>query len=148
MPLLAYFWKVGAALLALLFVADFCLRAPVAWKTRVDGPAIRIYSDRKWPERVVLDTSSPATVAATPEIMPMEKSPPADGTKPPVIGTELPAVVNALAMARTDQQPRETVDRKRARKTRHIASRSRRQPPQMALATRQAQYAWFGYRYW
>lgn len=149
MPLLAYFWKVGAALLALLFVADFCLdEAPVAWKTSVDGPAIRIHSDRKWPERVVLDTSAPTTVAATPEIMHIEKSPLADRMEPPVVRTEPPAVLNALAMARTDQQPGETVDRKRARKTRHVAMRSRRQPPQTALATRQAQYAWFGFRYW
>jgi hypothetical protein len=36
MPLLAYFWKVGAALLALLFVADFCPpKAPVAERKRV-----------------------------------------------------------------------------------------------------------------
>jgi len=29
MPLLAYFWKIGAALLALLFGADFCVpKAP------------------------------------------------------------------------------------------------------------------------
>ncbi|MHC2378505.1 hypothetical protein ACVIHA_002880 [Bradyrhizobium liaoningense] len=71
MPLLAYFWKVGAALLALLFVADFCLpKAAVTEKTAVEQPAILIHSDRKWPERVVLDTTMRAIVAiaSTPSI--------------------------------------------------------------------------------
>jgi hypothetical protein len=64
MPLARYFLFVGGALLALLFLADLELpKLPVAQATRdasADLPVIRIHSDRKWPERVVFDTSVPA----------------------------------------------------------------------------------------
>ncbi len=148
MPLLAYFWKVGAALLALLFVADFCLpKAPLVERKSVDRPTIRIHSDRKWPERVVLDTSSPTIIAAAPQTV--EQMASAGQAEPPVIDAEPPAIANALAMARTDQVQREAVDRKPPRKTQRIALRSRRNaPPQILLAARQGQFAWFGYRDW
>jgi hypothetical protein len=65
MPLARYFLFVGGALLALLFVVDALLpkeadslRADAA----SDKPLIRIHSDRKWPERVVFDTSLPTIV--------------------------------------------------------------------------------------
>jgi hypothetical protein len=63
MPVLRYFFYVGAALLALLFVSDAYLpKLPLADKTEAaaDLPVIRIQSDRKWPERVVFDTRIPA----------------------------------------------------------------------------------------
>jgi len=150
MPLLAYFWKIGAALLALLFVADFCLRGvPLAERKSGDQPTIRIQSDRKWPERVTLDTSSPTFVAPVPETASAQAAPSDGQPEPPSIRAETPAIANALAMTRTDELPRETVDHKRPRKTQHIATRSkRRAPPQMLLAARQGQFAWFGYRYW
>jgi hypothetical protein len=63
-----YFLFVGSALLALLFVADMEMpKLPVtqgAYDAAADLPAIRIHSDRKWPERVVFDTSVPAIVPA------------------------------------------------------------------------------------
>ena len=150
MPLLAYFWKVGAALLALLFVADFYLpkAAVTDEKTAVDQPAIRIHSDRKWPERVVLDTTLPAIVAiaSAPSITETAPLVPAIA---PVIRAEAPALANALAMARSDLPPREAVERKRLRKTQHVATRSKRHgAPRMVLAARQPQFGWFGYRYW
>ena len=64
MPLARYFFFVGGALLALLFVADAYLpKLPAANVTdaSADLSIIRIQSDRKWPERVVFDTSVPAT---------------------------------------------------------------------------------------
>ncbi len=64
MPLMRYFFFVGGVLLALLFVSDAVLpKLPVADRsdTAIDLPAVRIQSDRKWPERVVFDTSVPAT---------------------------------------------------------------------------------------
>jgi hypothetical protein len=62
MPLARYFFFVGAALLALLFVVDAWL--PTSPVTAVadaaaETPMIRIQSDRKWPERIVFDTSIP-----------------------------------------------------------------------------------------
>jgi hypothetical protein len=70
MPLMRYFLYVGAALLALLFVAGEAFPtlpvAPVAEaaNTAADVPMIRIHTDRKWPERVVFDTSAPTIVPA------------------------------------------------------------------------------------
>jgi hypothetical protein len=68
MPLARYFLFVGAALLALLFgVNAFLPSLPVAdnTQTAADLPAIRINSDRKWPERVVFDTRIQAMPSAT-----------------------------------------------------------------------------------
>jgi hypothetical protein len=68
MPLLRYFVFVGGALLALLFVCDAVLPQvplPVNLASGSDLPAIRIRSDRKWPERVVFDTSVPSIAPVT-----------------------------------------------------------------------------------
>jgi hypothetical protein len=68
MPVARYFFFVGAALLALLFVVDACLpKLPAAERTNAaaDLPMIRIHSDRKWPERVVFDTTLPTITPAT-----------------------------------------------------------------------------------
>jgi len=68
MPLVRYFLYVGGALLALLFVIDACLPLPPATAradATIDLSMIRIRSDRKWPERVVFDTSLPTIRPAT-----------------------------------------------------------------------------------
>jgi hypothetical protein len=68
MPLLRYFVFVGGALLALLFVADAVLPQvplPSTLHSGSDLPAVRIHSDRKWPERVVFDTNLPAVGTVT-----------------------------------------------------------------------------------
>ena len=62
MPLLQYFGWVGSFLLAALFAASWCCSAPIAPAPLADVPLnqkvhIRIHTDHKWPERVVLDTS-------------------------------------------------------------------------------------------
>jgi hypothetical protein len=62
MPLLRYFVFIGGVLLALLFACDALLPAVPLPSTLVSGsdlPEVRIRSDRKWPERVVFDTSAP-----------------------------------------------------------------------------------------
>jgi hypothetical protein len=67
MPLLRYFLFVGGVLLALLFVSDAYLpKLPDAVRADADAPVpvIRIHSDRKWPERVVFDTSLPTIAPA------------------------------------------------------------------------------------
>jgi hypothetical protein len=64
MPLGRYFVFVGSLLLAMLFVADWCMPklaaepAPAA----VDKTIIRIHSAQKWPEAIVIDTSLPTIV--------------------------------------------------------------------------------------
>jgi hypothetical protein len=67
MPLARYFFFVGSALLALLFVLDAALPSlPVVDRTDVAAslPIIRINSERRWPERVVIDTSLPTIATA------------------------------------------------------------------------------------
>jgi len=67
MPVVRYFMYVGGALLALLFISGvFLPKSPVVDRTdsAAELPAIRIHSDRKWPERVVFDTSIPTIVPA------------------------------------------------------------------------------------
>lgn len=68
MPIFRYFVFVGGALLALLFAVDFTLpNAPAVQTVLTTGgdlPLIRIHSDRKLPERVVLDTTQPTIVPA------------------------------------------------------------------------------------
>jgi len=67
MLLARYFLSVGGVLLALLFVADAVVpKVPAAATDRndtdTDKAVIRIHSDRKWPERVVFDTSIPTPI--------------------------------------------------------------------------------------
>jgi hypothetical protein len=62
MPLLPYFGWVGSFLLAALFATNWCCSAPIARAPLSDVPLdqkihIRIHTDHKWPERVVLDTT-------------------------------------------------------------------------------------------
>lgn len=72
MPVLRYFVFVGGALLALLIAVSLALPTPPATGTLASGdlPVIRIHSDQKLPERVVIDTTQPtilppATVTAS-----------------------------------------------------------------------------------
>jgi hypothetical protein len=98
MPIFRYFMFVGGALLALLFVADFALPKPPAEQSIVtasnDLPLIRIRSERKLPERVVLDTSQPTiappTVTAAAVVAP----------QPPVQASISPALSEMSAKAR------------------------------------------------
>ena len=60
MPLMRYFFFVGGVLLALLFISDAYLpRLPDAHSAHMVSCIILIHSDRKWPERVLYDTSLP-----------------------------------------------------------------------------------------
>src|SRR5260370_10755937 len=57
-----YFIFVGGTLAALLLIAGWCLPTPPAMFAKqlvIDRSIIRIKSARKWPEKVVLDTSQP-----------------------------------------------------------------------------------------
>ena len=60
MPLFQYFGWVGSFLLAALLAANWCFPAPVAPQSDVpldQKISIRIHTDHKWPDRVVLDTT-------------------------------------------------------------------------------------------
>jgi hypothetical protein len=85
MPLKRYFSFVGGALLALLFILDAYLpKLPASDRGAGNLPTIRIHSDRKWPERVVYDTSHPPivpTFVASSEVI----------VGAPIVMTEAPA---------------------------------------------------------
>lgn len=59
-----YFVFVGGILLALLFISDAVLPIQPLPSymnaASAEQPLVRIHSDRKWPERIVFDTSAPA----------------------------------------------------------------------------------------
>jgi hypothetical protein len=129
MLVLRYFMYVGGALLALLLLCAAILpKPPVADSTIVsasDAPAIRIHSEQKWPERVVLDTNAPMpapvkVVQAVPPAGPQSASAkarareafaqsPADGPKEQAV-TDVtkpdpkPPVKRRIARARPAQQ--------------------------------------------
>ena len=68
MLVLRYFMYVGGSLLALLLLCATLLpKPPIADSTVASAsnfPAIRIHSQQKWPERVVLDTNAPMPAPA------------------------------------------------------------------------------------
>src|SRR5215470_15327534 len=97
MPILRYFLFVGGSLLALLLVVNAALPTeplPSNLTSAADLPPIRIHSDRKLPERVVLDTS-----AAMPAQVPVA-APVIAQAKPIVQAPLSPAIAEISAKAR------------------------------------------------
>ena len=76
MPLARYFVFVGGALTALLFAFDFFSPKAAADSgaqsaQMIDRTTLRIRSEQKWPERIVLDTTQPTIMpnpAQTPAV--------------------------------------------------------------------------------
>jgi hypothetical protein len=86
MPVLRYFLYVGGALLALLFAVDvYVPKEPLVTAAEAsapsENPTLRIRSDRKWPERIVFDTSTPTMVPPA-QTAATEVSPPPPPTVP------------------------------------------------------------------
>lgn len=151
MPLLRYFVFVGAALLALLFAADAYLpKLPEADRTRVarsEISGIRIHSDRKWPERVVFDTSLPTITPASARV---EASVSAATTL-----AELPAKARARDAFAQVQPPGslapEPTDPRRPepkpQRKRKVIAKSHAGPPTMLVA-QQPRFGLFGNAIW
>ena len=70
MLVVRYFGVVGGVLLALLFIANaYFPNSPEGGISPIvaaadDVPSLRIHSDRKWPERIDLDTTAPIISAS------------------------------------------------------------------------------------
>ena len=64
MPIGRYIAWVGTSLVALLFMADWCLpkSLPEPARDAIEKPIIRIASIQQPPERIVIDTSQPTIV--------------------------------------------------------------------------------------
>jgi hypothetical protein len=71
-PIARYFAVVGSGLVVLLLVAGWCLPGPPpSFSDRpeiIERAVIRIRSERKWPEKVVLDTSQPTFSSSSLEL--------------------------------------------------------------------------------
>jgi hypothetical protein len=83
MPLARYFFFVGGVLLALLLISNAVLpKLPMAEGTDLgtNKSFLRINSDRKWPERVVFDTSTPPIAAVQTAAVEEAVTSPATGT--------------------------------------------------------------------
>ena len=134
MPVVRYFLFVGVALLALLFATDAYLPKPPSAevpKANTDLSMIRITSDRKWPERVVFDTSLP-TITHPPTPMRVVTFPPAPE------GSEKARLSEAIAQA----QPADLKKQEPRRKHRSIARVYAGQQP-IRLA-QQPRFGFFG----
>lgn len=147
MPLARYFSFVGRALLALLFILDACLpKIPVQERAHANSPVIRIHSERKWPERIVFDTSVPAIIPA--QIASSELRLPARQTASdvPVKAREHEAFAQMqLPDTKLSHPPSvKKQDPKLQRKSR-IA---RRYTPPRFTSARQWQFGWFGQIPW
>jgi hypothetical protein len=143
MPLARYFYYVGGVLLALLFIADAYLpKLPVADRANTVSYIIRIHSDRKWPERIVYDSSLPTIIPA--QVANMEESAAAPATVAPARAGEREAFAqlrpsDASQLQSSDPKKREP----KLQRQRKIAKR--RVAPPAFLVARQQQFGWFGY---
>jgi hypothetical protein len=77
LPMARYFAVVGGALAALLLIIGWSLpRLPDRFPDRangIDAATIRIASARKWPEKVVLDTSQPTMPPLSIGVVPIQE---------------------------------------------------------------------------
>jgi hypothetical protein len=106
-PIAKYFAVVGSALAVLLLIAGWCLpEPPPSFPDRpgiIDGSAIRIRSEHKWPDKVVLDTSQPTV---TPPVI---VDPPAQSPVPlPSDQARGQANLEAMAQLKPDPRPAAT----------------------------------------
>jgi hypothetical protein len=147
MPLARYFSFVGGVLLALLFILDACFsKLPVAAKAKVDFPVIRVYSDRKWPERIVYDTNHstivPTSMASTEGIIQASKivADASTGAKERESFAMLPPSIDRLRASNTKMRELKPQHRRKI-------ARKRTPAPTVAMA-RQLQFGWFGRNVW
>jgi hypothetical protein len=147
MPLARYFFFVGGVLLALLFVSDAYLpKLPVAVRADADLPVIRIHTDRKWPERVVYDTSRPI-------IVPVRTAKAETVVPAPAMVADISAKVrvrDAFAQLPFDPKQTQLSDPKKSEPKltpkRKIAKRQA--APPMVLVAQQPQFGFFANNTW
>jgi hypothetical protein len=147
-----YFLFVGGVLLALMFASDLVLPksslsdgtvASLA-NTATDLPTVRIRSDRKWPERVVFDTSLPTIVPP-----PAPKAVIARAETSAVPAAAL-AEISAKARVRetfAQFRPSDDPAKSKPRIKRKIA-KAKVAPPPVRFAAQQPRFGFFGSNTW
>jgi hypothetical protein len=143
MPLARYLLYVGGVLLALLFISDASLpRLPDAHSAHTASYIIRIHSDRKWPERVLFDTSLPTITPL--QVANVEQS----AAVPVTIASAKARVREAFAQLRPlDASQLQSSDSKtrEPKRQRQRKITKRHTPPPVLLVERQRQFGWFAY---
>ncbi len=142
MPLARYFLFVGGVLLALLIISDAVLpKLPMATGTDLaaDKSLLRINSDRKWPERVVFDTS-------VPPIAPVQTAAVEKAVTPAATDTVADASArtrNAFAQLEPShpKKPEPRMHRKRRIARKHLG-------PPTVLVAQQPRFGFFGNNIW
>ena len=160
MPLARYFLFVGGVLLTLLFAVNLVTPAPELpiperTNTATDVPALRIHSDRKWPERVVIDTSQPTIVPQQP-VTAEAKAPdaPAETTSAAIQTAQPAAAADISAKARVREslaQVRPSEEKKPEAKLapkRKLARTHAAPPPMRLVEQQQPRFGWFGTDTW
>jgi hypothetical protein len=144
MPVLRYFVYVSGALLALLFAIDaYVPKEPVVaaaeTSTPSDNPTLRIRSDRKWPERIVFDTSMPT-------IVPPAQTAAADVSQPPPTeASEFTAKARVRESFAQFGPAEESKPEAKPQSKRKIAKHRAPRAPQVALVAQQPQrFGFFG----
>jgi hypothetical protein len=103
-PIARYFMVVGSALVVLLLITGWSLpEPPPGFPDRpeiIDRATIRIRSEHKWPEKVVLDTNQPTFSPLSIEVAPAQQS-----VEPLPDEMTDQTSVNALAKPNPDEQP-------------------------------------------
>jgi hypothetical protein len=145
MPLARYFVFVGGVLLALLLVVGAVLpQLPVADSADagVDKSTIRIHSDRKWPDRVVFDTSLPTIVPG--QTLKAEAAIPAPA---PTIVADVPPKARvreafAQLVPPEPKKPEPKLHRK------HKIAKTRAAPPPVVMVAQQPRFGFFANSTW
>lgn len=152
MPLLRYFVFVGGALFALLLIVNAALPGlPVTESSQpaaTDLSIIRINSDRKWPERIVFDTTrptvAPSQAPAAPAIAEAPQPRQSAAVEPPKTRER-----EAFAQLRTNQN-----EVREPRRKRKAVARNRVAQPPMYYGSRpfvvaqQPRFGFFGNNVW
>ena len=147
MPLARYFLYVGGVLLTLLFILDAYLPKFPVMETQANLPVIRIHSDRKWPERIVFDTSLPTIISAPTAIA--EDRVPGPGKIADVSAKEREREAFALMQPSDTRrlQPADPGKRElKLQRQRKIAKRH--VMPRSVLVARRPNFGWFGNMIW
>ena len=156
MPLARYFYFVGGVLLALLFILDACFpKLPVLERTLDNSTVIRIHSDRKWPERIVYDTSlatlvptsaaSPQPVIQAPEMM---ADAAADASKREAFAMLPPSGEQAQASNTKLREPEPRQQAKIVRKRPRAPRIAMARHPQFGQFRQFGQFGWSGSSFW
>jgi len=148
MPLARYFLYVGGVLLTLVFLLDACLtRLPVMERSHVNSPIIRIHSDRKWPERIVLDTTRPTIVPVPTAVVEDRVVSPATASGDSIKEREREAFALMQPSDAKRLEP-SSPGRRELKPQRPRKFVKRNVTPHSVFVARQPQFGWFGNTIW